>query len=330
MRDETVDVVNPPMSPSRKREKFPCKQCGAPTSAPLGTFRAAQSLCSQCVGRRADKRPRELNDLTGKEWAQASRSIERYPDTRSEKQREHGACFPESLARQQISIYTKTGDLVLDPFVGVGTTADACMALDRNCIGVDINAKFARVARSHLRHAKRKQLEAMIITDDARRLSRHITAESVDFVLTSPPYSTLLKSVKGNFAYKWREHSRIDPIRNPAPYSGKAEDLGNMPYEEFLTALADVMSQTFLCLKNGKYAVWVVKDFRDLKRGIPLVDFHGDVVNVARASGFTLWDVRIYDQTQFRPLVCLGFPSKNFYLNIGHSYLLTFRKWSGA
>ena len=69
----------------------------------------------------------------------------------------------------------------------------------------------------------------------------------------------------------------------------------------------------------------MVKDFRALKEGIPYVNVHSDVIAQAQQAGFELWDIRIYNQTRFRPLVCLGFPSKNFYLNIGHSYLLVFR-----
>jgi hypothetical protein len=69
-----------------------------------------------------------------------------------------------------------------------------------------------------------------------------------------------------------------------------------------------------------------VKDYRDLKSGVPYVNFHSDVIRAAETAGFTLWDIRIYDQTRYRPLVVLGYPSRNYYLNIGHSYVLIFKK----
>lgn len=309
-----------------KRHFFICTSCGSPTDAPPSTERAKVKICRECFGKGRDRRPRELNDLSGAQWARYSKSVEVYPDTRSEKQKIHGACFPKSLALQQIEIFTKPGETVFDPFVGVGTTIDAALELGRNGIGIELNSIFVKLALNDLKKACKLGLSYKIIEDDALNLTSHLQKDSIDFILTSPPYSTLLKSVKGNFAYKWREHSKLDPISNPAPYSSRKEDISNLPYHEFLGTIKKIMELCLIVLKNNCYAVWVVKDYRDLKNNIPYVNLHGDVISVATSAGFTLWDIRIYDQTKFRPLVCLGFPSRNFYLNIGHSYLLTFKK----
>ena len=99
-----------------------------------------------------------------------------------------------------------------------------------------------------------------------------------------------------------------------------------MEYSEGIRAIAGIMEKCYAVQKPNTYAVWVVKDFRDLKRKIPYINFHGDVIRCAESAGYTLWDIRIYDQTNFRPLVCLGYPSRNYYLNIGHSYMLVFKK----
>jgi DNA modification methylase len=306
-----------------RRQVFPCIRCGESTDAPEGTERLSFGLCRQCFGKAPDRRPRELNELTGRQWALASRSVEQYPDTRSDKQRFHGACFPLALAKQQIEIYTRQGATVLDPFVGVGTTLDACANLSRYGIGIELNPDFVRIAQEGVKQAPVPQ---KVVLGDARCLSRYVDPQSVDFVLTSPPYGSLLKNAKGTFAYKWREHSHLDPILNPAPYSDRPEDLGNMNYNEFLNALLICLRETYRTLKDDTYAVWVVKDFRAPRDGIPYVNFHGHFIDLAEAADFTLWDIRIYDQTRYRPLVCLGYPSKNFYLNIGHSYLVTLRK----
>ena len=309
-----------------KRERFTCASCDEETDAPPSTQRAVVKLCRKCFGKRKDYRPRELNDLTGSEWARYSKSIESYPDTRSDKQRTHGACFPKSLAIQQIEIFTKKGEVVLDPFVGVGTTLDAALESGRNGVGIELNPAFAEIARRDTKRSKESGLFQRVIIDDARNMAAHIKEESVNFILTSPPYSTLLKNVRGNFAYKWREHSTLDPISNPRPYSAEKEDLGNMAYPEFMSAIKDVMAASLKVLCPDSYAVWVVKDYRDLKNNIPYVNFHGDIISAAVEAGFVLWDIRIYDQTKFRPLVCLGFPSRNFYLNVGHSYLVTLKR----
>ncbi len=311
-------------SPGR-RITYRCSRCHEPTDAFAETRRRARRLCRACFGKGEDRRPRELNDLSGREWALASRSVERYPDTRSEKQREHGACFPQSLARQQIAIYTRRDDLVLDPFVGVGTTLDACQELGRRGVGIELNERFAERARADLarRGAGRRQ---RVIVDDARHLRRHLDEESVDFLLTSPPYGSLLKSVKGAFAYKWKEHSAIASVANPRPYSAHPGDLGNLEHAAYLDALSTCLEASRAVLRGGAYAVWVVKDFRALRQGVPYVNLHGDLIERAERAGFTLWDLRVYDQTRHRPLVCLGFPSRHFYLNIGHSYLVVLRK----
>lgn len=308
--------------PERRRLRFECARCNQPSDAFVGTTRAKASLCRDCFGKAEDRRPKELNDLTGKEWAQSSRSVQEYPDTRSEKQRLHGAAFPMSLAKQQIRVYTRKGDVVLDPFVGVGTTLDACSELGRRGIGVELNPRYADLATADLANDPDQRL----IVGDALKLERYLEVETVDFLLTSPPYGALLKNVKGAFAYKWQEHSRIAPVPNPLPYSDSPHDLGNMEYPEYLDALEDCLRQTYLVLKKDAYAVWVVKDFRALKEKVPYVAFHVHLIQRAEAAGFTLWDIQIYDQTKFRPLVCLGYPSRNFYLNIGHSYIVVLRK----
>ena len=308
-----------------RRARIVCASCGVKTDVRVPSARADRGLCRECFGKGEDRRPRELNELSGREWAQASKSVSEYPDTRSEKQREHGAAFPMSLARQQVEIYTREGETVLDPFVGVGTTLDACAELGRRSVGIELNPHFVELALQDLANSQRGDLQR-VIEGDALRLTDYLEPESCDFLLTSPPYGSLLKNVKGAFPYKWQDHSKLDMIRNPRPYSEDAHDLGNFEYPAFLDALEDVLRQTLVVLRQDAYAVWVVKDFRASKEGIPFVNFHGHFIHRAEAAGFTLWDLRIYDQTRFRPLVCLGFPSRNFYLNIGHSYLVVLRK----
>ncbi|MEA2414590.1 MAG: hypothetical protein QOI58_1247 [Thermoanaerobaculia bacterium] len=305
---------------------FACASCGLAADAPPGTNRHNRKLCRACFGKRSDKRPRELNELSGAEWARASKSVEVYPDVRSAKQRLHGASFPQSLAEEHIKIFTRSGDVVLDPFVGVGTTLDAATALGRYGIGIDISQRFLEMATASL-HEKGTKTDAYELhCGDARSANVLVPPNSVDLLLTSPPYSTLLQTVKGKFAYKWREHSKLSPVENPRPYSGAPNDLGNMSYMDYLASITDVFTSTSTALKSRAYSVWVVKDFRDLPGGTPYVDLHSDIIRCAEAARFQLWDIRIFDQTRHRPLVCLGFPSKNFYLNIGHSYILIFRK----
>lgn len=55
---------------------------------------------------------------------------------------DHGAEFPLALAGRCISLSSKKHDLVLDPFVGAGTTAVAALEMERRCFGFDISEKY--------------------------------------------------------------------------------------------------------------------------------------------------------------------------------------------
>jgi DNA modification methylase len=274
-------------------------------------------------------RRNSLNDLTGSEWAQLSKSIMQYEDRRSEKQRLHGAAFPQSLAEHHILIYTKKGETVLDPFAGVGTTLDACATTGRNGLGIELNPVFVSKAEESLAYMRRPGLKLEIICDDVINLRKHVEPESVNFVITSPPYANMLTKIQKRFLYKWknaRDRFGFKPVENTRPYSDDPRDIGNLPYDKCLDALEQVFRDTYFVSKWESYAAWVVKDFRDLKNGKPYVNFHSDMVERATRAGWVIWDIRIFDQTVFRPLVILGIPSRNFYLNIGHSFILTFKK----
>jgi DNA modification methylase len=62
----------------------------------------------------------------------------------------HSATFPVALPAWFIRLFTKPGDVVLDPFVGSGTAAVAAQQLGRHYIGIDINPEFCEIAQKRL------------------------------------------------------------------------------------------------------------------------------------------------------------------------------------
>lgn len=60
------------------------------------------------------------------------------------------ACFPIALPRKCIELYSNEGDLVVDPFMGSGTTAFASKQLNRNFIGFDVSKEYCDIADERL------------------------------------------------------------------------------------------------------------------------------------------------------------------------------------
>jgi DNA modification methylase len=61
--------------------------------------------------------------------------------------KQHSAAFPEELPTWFIKLFTKPGDVVLDPFLGSGTTTLAAAKLKRKFIGIEIKAPYVGIAR---------------------------------------------------------------------------------------------------------------------------------------------------------------------------------------
>ena len=70
--------------------------------------------------------------------------------TASAKRIGHPAPYPTELPRRLIDLYTFTGDLVLDPFMGSGTTAIAAKQADRHYVGYDTSAEYIELARQRI------------------------------------------------------------------------------------------------------------------------------------------------------------------------------------
>jgi site-specific DNA-methyltransferase (adenine-specific) len=64
--------------------------------------------------------------------------------------RNHSATFPEELPAWFIKLFTAPGDVVLDPFVGSGTSAVAAAKLDRRYVGIELDPGFVAIAEERL------------------------------------------------------------------------------------------------------------------------------------------------------------------------------------
>lgn len=274
----------------------------------------------------------ELNDLNGSEWTIHGKSVQTFNSPITEKRRMHGAAFPISLAKHFTKIYSKPGDTVFDPFAGVGTTLDAANILKRHSIGIELNEDFIKLFNQGIDQKDGKSnhdYRRIVIQDSAMNVCKHLPVDSVDFILTSPPYANLLNKIRENFADK---DYNGNPYKNQSrklakPYSKHEDDLGNVTYEEYLIKMKELFLSLHQVAKGGTYNTWVVRDYRDMNNNIPYINLHSDLINVAQQAGWIMWDMIIWDQSNQRKLVRLGGNNaRRYYFNIGHSFILVFRK----
>jgi DNA modification methylase len=271
-----------------------------------------------------------FNGLTPKEWTKLSKSVWSAREVSSAREwyhLKHGATFSVALAERAIKMYTKKGDLVLDPFLGVGTTLVAARNLGRKGIGMEIYEHFVNLAKEVLSQQKLTEgFEQKVILGDCRDLLKWIEPNSVQLTFTSPPYANfILRSLEDRKkAHKssWLVSLNKSVVRQ---YGEDPRDFGNLPYDKFIEAVKDIMKKLFVVTKPGGYNVWVVKDCRDPQNGKPFIDFHSDVAHAGEEAGFLYHDLIIWDQNEQRSLVLLGYPSV-FYVNINHTFLVVLRK----
>ena len=81
--------------------------------------------------------------------------------------RGHSAAFPVELPAWFIKLFTQAGDLVLDPFLGSGTTAIAAKQLDRRSIGIEMSPVYFQVAEQRL-YTEPTQLPIPLLTEGSK------------------------------------------------------------------------------------------------------------------------------------------------------------------
>ena len=79
--------------------------------------------------------------------------------------RNHSAAFPEDLPAWFIKLFTRPDDIVLDPFIGSGTTAAVAKQLKRNYVGIDIDEQFCQQARNRALQIQPRLLDSQVAYD---------------------------------------------------------------------------------------------------------------------------------------------------------------------
>ncbi len=260
---------------------------------------------------------RRANDLNGKEWLKYSISI--WSDIRKTKEEanlHHPAIFPVELASRLIKIFTSgENELIFDPFAGIGSTLVAAKQEGKNSIGFELNPDYVKIANQRLMELtlfEENKSSHIIYNEDSRKILNLIMEETVDLVITSPPYWNVLNE------------KRTADNKEIRKYSDENKDIGNIEdYRDFLKELQKIFLNVYKVQKRNSFCCVIVMDIRKKDKFYP---FHIDIVSFMQEIGYLFEDIIIWDRKQeynnFRPL---GYPFV-FRVNKVHEYILIFKK----
>ena len=259
---------------------------------------------------------KRANELDGKTWLKYSISI--WDDLRKSKEEMnlgHPAMFPSDLAQRLIECFTnEEGRLVLDPFVGIGSTLVAAKTLGKDAVGIEISPEFAALAETQVKQTipYKGKSDVKVHIADSRELYKYIAPNSVDMVITSPPYWDILLE------------KRTADSKEQRDYGDTEADLGKIrDYDKFLLELKKIFEQVYGVMKPKSYCCVIVMDLRKKNRFYP---YHIQATQFMEEIGFIFDDMIIWDRGQeYNNLRPLGYPTV-FRINRIHEFILIFQK----
>ena len=196
---------------------------------------------------------------------------------------EHPGKMLPDLARRIVENYSDPGDLVVDPMCGIGTTLVEGAAVGRRCVGVELEARWAALARSNLDRVVDPENRSLadVHVGDARGLPDLLPeiAGSVDLVATSPPYACDAGTID---KAAWLAGRRLCE-KATLNYSTRRANLGHARGAAYMVQMREVYEACFDVLRPGGLLVTVTKNTR---RGGRLFDLAGATVRLAHQVGF--------------------------------------------
>lgn len=267
-----------------------------------------------------------LNCLTAKDWVRNQVAIwEFYYEKRDVRDKDiHPAVFPVALPKKCIELFTHEGELVLDPFLGIGTTLIAARDLRRNAVGFDLNHKYIDFSNKRLSQMDLDlgiNIKQIAICDDAINIPNYFSENTVALCVTSPPYANMLnherlnKSIRGDL----RENKHFKKVQQ---YSNNPRDLGTMKPKEYAEALAEIYKGILPLLKPKAHCIINVNDLWEDNHRYPT---HSYIIEVMEKVGYELRNIIIWDKRNLVNKVGIyGWPSNYITLSTTFEYVLDF------
>ena len=198
----------------------------------------------------------------------------------------HPAKMFPAIAAHAIAVYTKPGELVVDPMCGIGTTLVEAMHLDRMAIGVEYEKRWAGLAQRNIEYALDRGASgyATVVRGDARDIERLVGRDvhgKASLVLTSPPYGP---AAHGHVRIS-RDSGRAGVEKSNHAYGDDPGNLARRSVEELMDGFTTILRGCTTLLKPGGFLLITARPFR---RQGQMVDIPTMATNAALAAGFTL------------------------------------------
>jgi DNA modification methylase len=269
-----------------------------------------------------DCSPSHINCLDAKEWLKNQLGVWQFNyEKRDIRDKSiHPATFPLSLAKKVIGLFTHEGELVVDPFVGSGTTLLAAKDMNRNALGFDLKPEYIELCKSRLLQSTfLNGTHQLPVNDDARLIEKYIESNAISLIFTSPPYANLLNRVRKNKSRRDRDNEQLGKIEQ---YSQDPRDLGTMPLEQYSVEMGDIFGKLLPLLKPKGHCVINVPDMWWENQRITI---HVALIDEMRKRGYELRNVIIWDRTNLvNRIGIFGWPSNYITMGVTFEYLLDF------
>lgn len=225
--------------------------------------------------------------LTGQQQARQQRGT-RY----SRLSVEHPAKMLPAIARHAIRTYTCPGDLVLDPMCGIGTSLVEAVHLGRDAVGVELEPKWASIARLNLEAAAAQGAlgQGLVHTGEAARTLATLADDTlfgkVRLVLTSPPYGSMTHGQvrsRRDGAEAVEKHAHV----YSRDRDRRADNLAYQRPHVLASSFSRIMAACRPLLAPGGVVVVTTRPYRKDGR---LIDFPGQVADAARRAGLVQID----------------------------------------
>ncbi|MFH1422280.1 MAG: DNA methyltransferase [Planctomycetota bacterium] len=294
----------------------------------------------------------ELNDLISSKWLYFTNTLWETtypPDVTHKIRKSHGAMKPPEVMRDLILFFSKKGELILDPFAGVGGTLLGAELAQRKALGFELNPSWIKIyediktnfavkngelvnlslLQGEKKGGSKKQKKMFPDTDsgilpltakmehgDCLQLIKTLDDNSVHAVICDPPYGIGHKATgfknETNFSMYNLDDSR---------------DFGNAASNaDFFNLMKQLAHEVFRVLKPKRYFVVMVGDRLQNSEYFPLGI---NLANELRKKGFQLKGIKIWwNKTTLRPLKPYGI-NRSFVSNITHHNIIILKRISG-